>query len=44
MWDYDEEGSSILIDTVVGGQPRKIVTHAARNGFLYSFESATGRR
>jgi alcohol dehydrogenase (cytochrome c) len=43
MWDYDEEGSSILIDTVVGGQPRKIVTHAARNGFLYSFESANGQ-
>ena len=43
MWDYDEEGSSILIDTVVGGQPRKIITHAARNGFLYSFESANGQ-
>jgi len=43
MWDYDEEGSSILIDTVVGGQARKIITHAARNGFLYSFESANGQ-
>jgi hypothetical protein len=34
MWDYDEEGSNILIDGVVDGQPRKIVSHAARNGFL----------
>jgi alcohol dehydrogenase (cytochrome c) len=43
MWDYDEEGSHILIDGVVDGQPRKIVAHAARNGFLYSFERANGQ-
>jgi len=43
MWDYDEEGSHILIDANVGGQQRKIVTHAGRNGFLYSFERANGQ-
>jgi alcohol dehydrogenase (cytochrome c) len=43
MWDYDEEGSHILIDSIVNGQPRKIVSHAARNGFLYSFERANGQ-
>ncbi len=43
MWDYDEEGSHILIDAVINGEPRKIVTHAARNGFLYSFERANGQ-
>jgi len=43
MWDYDEEGSHILIDANVGGQTRKIVAHAARNGFLYSFERANGQ-
>ena len=43
MWDYDEEGSNILIDGVVDGQPRKVITHAARNGFLYSFERANGQ-
>ena len=43
MWDYDEEGTHILIDGVLNGQPRKIVTHAARNGFLYSFERANGQ-
>jgi len=43
MWDYDEEGSHILIDGVINGQPRKIVAHAARNGFLYSFERANGQ-
>jgi alcohol dehydrogenase (cytochrome c) len=43
MWDYDEEGAHILIDATVGGQTRKIVSHAARNGFLYSFERANGQ-
>jgi alcohol dehydrogenase (cytochrome c) len=43
MWDYDEEGSHILIDATVSGQPRKLVTHAARNGFLYSLERANGQ-
>ena len=42
MWDYDEEGSHILIDATINGQQRKLVTHAARNGFLYSFERASG--
>ena len=43
MWDYDEEGSHILIDGPVDGQPRKMVTHAARNGFLYAFDRANGQ-
>src|SRR5262252_513852 len=43
MWDYDEEGVTILIDGVVDGQPRKLATHAARNGFLYSFDRTTGQ-
>jgi alcohol dehydrogenase (cytochrome c) len=43
MWDYDEEGSHVLIDAMIGGQKRKIVTHAARNGFLYSFEGTNGQ-
>ena len=43
MWDYDEEGSHILIDGQVGGEPRKVVTHPARNGFLYAFERTNGQ-
>jgi alcohol dehydrogenase (cytochrome c) len=39
MWDYDEEGSHVLIDA----EGHKLVTHAARNGFLYSFERANGQ-
>ncbi len=43
QWDYDEEGSHILIDGTVAGEPRKIVTHAGRNGFFYGFERANGQ-
>ncbi len=43
MWDYDEVGSHILIDGVIDGQPHKLITHSARNGFLYTFERASGQ-
>ena len=43
MWDYDEVGTHILFDGEVNGQPRKLVTHSARNGFLYTMERANGR-
>jgi alcohol dehydrogenase (cytochrome c) len=43
MWDYDEAHTHILIDGEISGQPRKLITHAARNGFLYTFERASGQ-
>jgi alcohol dehydrogenase (cytochrome c) len=43
MWDYDAANSHILIDGVVDGQPRKLVTHPGRNGFLYGFERTNGQ-
>jgi alcohol dehydrogenase (cytochrome c) len=43
MWDYDEAHSHILIDGQVGGQLRKLITHSARNGFLYTFERSNGQ-
>src|SRR6266702_2414023 len=42
MWDYDEVGTHILIDGQVAGQPRKLVTHSARNGYLYTMERSNG--
>jgi alcohol dehydrogenase (cytochrome c) len=42
QWDYDEVGSHILIDGNDAGQPRKLITHSARNGFLYTMERANG--
>jgi alcohol dehydrogenase (cytochrome c) len=41
--DYDESGSHILIDTKVGGEDRKLVVRAARNGFAYSFDRLNGQ-
>ena len=42
MWDYDEVGTHIMIDGNVGGQQRKLLTHSARNGFIYTMERANG--
>ncbi|MEA2904228.1 MAG: hypothetical protein QOI12_1615 [Alphaproteobacteria bacterium] len=41
--DYDESGSHILIDTKIGGEDRKTVVRAARNGFAYSFDRLSGQ-
>jgi alcohol dehydrogenase (cytochrome c) len=43
MWDYDEEGTHILIDGEINGQKHTLVTHSARNGLLYTFERANGQ-
>src|SRR6202008_1138641 len=43
QWDYDEVGTHILIDGQIAGQPRKLITHSARNGFLYTYERANGQ-
>jgi alcohol dehydrogenase (cytochrome c) len=42
MWDFDEVGTHILIDRVINGEPRKLVIHSARNGFVYTMERASG--
>ncbi len=43
LWDYDEVGTHILIDGEVAGQPRKLITHSARNGFLYTMDRHNGQ-
>jgi alcohol dehydrogenase (cytochrome c) len=42
-WDYDEAGTHILIDGMVNGQPRALITHSARNGYLYTMERGNGQ-
>jgi alcohol dehydrogenase (cytochrome c) len=42
-WDYDEAGSHILIDGQIKGESRKLITHSARNGFLYTMERGNGQ-
>jgi alcohol dehydrogenase (cytochrome c) len=41
-WDYDEAGVFMLYDTVIDGQPRKVVGHFARNGFFYTLDRTNG--
>ncbi len=43
QWDFDEVGTHILIDAVVDGQPRKLITHSARNGFVYTMDRHNGQ-
>ena len=43
MWDYDAAHSHILIDGTREGKAVKIITHSARNGFLYTFERNKGQ-
>jgi alcohol dehydrogenase (cytochrome c) len=42
MWDYDEVGTHILIEGEVAGQQRKLITHSARNGFVYTMDRSNG--
>jgi alcohol dehydrogenase (cytochrome c) len=40
--DWDSAQTPILIDTVINGKPRKVVSTAARNGYFYTIDRATG--
>jgi len=42
MWDYDEVGTHILLERVIDGERRKLVTHSARNGFVYTMDRHNG--
>lgn len=41
-WDYDEIMENILVDKDVNGQPRKLLIHPARDGFVYTMDRTTG--
>src|SRR5260370_8107483 len=43
MWRNAEVGTYIRIDGDVAGQARKLITHSARNGFLYTFDRFNGQ-
>ncbi len=42
LWDWDATQTSVLIDATWQGQPRKLMLHAARNGFFYVFDRRDG--
>ena len=41
--DYDSAGSQIIIDGKVGGEDRKLLVHANRNGFNYTHDRQNGQ-
>jgi alcohol dehydrogenase (cytochrome c) len=43
VWDYDATHVPVLADIVFGGQPRKVVLNANRNGFFYVLDRQTGK-
>ena len=43
IWDYDSTQMPVLADLTIGGEPRKVVLFANRNGFFYVLDRATGR-
>jgi alcohol dehydrogenase (cytochrome c) len=43
MWDFDEAGTHILFEREVNGERRRLITHSARNGFVYTMERHNGQ-
>jgi alcohol dehydrogenase (cytochrome c) len=41
-FDFDEVSEHPLLDVMIEGKMRKLVVHAARNGFFYAFDRITG--
>jgi alcohol dehydrogenase (cytochrome c) len=41
--DYDSTQVPVLADLTIGGQPRKVVMFANRNGFFYTLDRTNGR-
>jgi PQQ-dependent dehydrogenase (methanol/ethanol family) len=41
-WDYDEIMENVLVDMDVNGQPRKLLIHPGRTGFVFVLDRGTG--
>lgn len=42
-WDYDASVNIMLADLVIGGQPRKVLMQASKNGFFYVLDRRDGK-
>lgn len=42
-WDYDSVADMILADLAIGGEQRKVLMHAPKNGFFYNLDRRTGK-
>lgn len=43
LYDYDATETPVLIDAVYGGEPRKLLVQANRNGFVYVLDRSNGK-
>jgi quinoprotein glucose dehydrogenase len=43
LWDHDNSSASLLIDTTINGQPRKLIAQPSKQGWLYVFDRITGQ-
>jgi quinoprotein glucose dehydrogenase len=43
LWDHDNSSASLLIDTTINGQPRKLIAQPTKQGWLYVFDRITGQ-
>ena len=43
VWDWDAVQTPVLVDANWSGQPRKLLLHANRNGFLYVLDRTSGK-
>jgi alcohol dehydrogenase (cytochrome c) len=41
--DYDASGSQVIVDEKVNGEDRKLIVHADRDGFNYTFDRLNGQ-
>ncbi|MGY4468912.1 hypothetical protein ACVWWK_004621 [Bradyrhizobium sp. LB9.1b] len=42
LFDHDEINENVLVDLELNGQPRKVLIHPGRNGYMYVMDRATG--
>jgi|SRR5882672_552973 len=42
-WDFTSVQPMMLADLTIGGQPRKVILHAPKNGFFYVLDRHTGK-
>ncbi len=42
-WDYTSTQPMILADIKIGGQPRKVILHAPKNGFFFVIDRTNGK-
>jgi len=42
-WDFDSNQQIVVADLKIGGQMRRVVMHAPKNGFFYLLDAKTGK-